>query len=116
MYEVDGNPLFLQPESGQWLGRDQIGVDGQGRPIYQPTYSFQIKWGPMDAAEFNQLCGLFNQISITGTASIVLPSRCGEAIWTGTLYTGVLFEEPRRESFWQEHSLRPSVIVRNINA
>jgi hypothetical protein len=70
----------------------------------------------MSTAEFNQLCGFFEDVSITGTASIVLPTRCGETIWTGTTYLGVLFEEPQRDAFWQEHSTRPSMRVRNIAA
>lgn len=116
MYEINGTPLLLAPESGRWLDRERVGIDGQSRPIYEPTYSFEIKWGPMSAAEFYQLCTFFNEVSITGTISIVLPTRCGAAIWTGTTYTNVLLEEPTREAFWQEHSMRPSVRVRNITA
>jgi hypothetical protein len=116
MYEIDDTPLLLKPESGRWLDRTQIGVDGQSRPIYEPTYSFEIKWGPMDAAQFNQLCGFFAAIASSGTSSIVLPTRCGEAIWTGTTYTEVLFEEPKRDIYWQKNSMRPSMRVRNITA
>jgi len=116
VYEVNTVPLLLQPESGRWLDRKEIGVDGQNRPIYEPTYSFEIKWGPMSAAQWDQLCGFFEGVSITGTASIVLPTRCGADIWTSATYSGVLFEQPKRDRYWQQHSMRPSMVVRNITA
>lgn len=115
MYEVDGTPMLLQPLTPQWMPRTNIGIDGSMHRVYEPTYSFKLSWGPMTFTQFNQLCAWWSEISVTGTHCINLPERCGAAWATGT-YCGVVFDEPESEHVWEEHLLRPSMLIRNITA
>lgn len=117
MYEVNGTPLLLQPETGGWQERRRIGSDGEGRPVYEPTYTYRLRWGPMSMEEYQQLCAFFSEVSVTGTASMVLPCHCLAVCgitWTGTNYANVLFEEPRMGAYWEEHVMDASLMVINI--
>ena len=117
MYEINGTPLLLQPEEGGWQERNRVGVDGQNRPVYEPTYQYRLRCGPMTMMQFHQLCEFFEEVSVTGTASIVLPCHCASdcgVSWTGTIFTNVLLEEPRMGSYWQEHAMGVTLMVRNI--
>jgi len=113
MYEIDGIPLRLLPESGNWMDRDQIGTDGQRRPVYEPTYSYRLRWSPMSVWEFEQLRAAWRSVSVTGTHTIVLPDY-DAILWSEKLFSGVLFEEPSYESYWEESVLGVEVRVVNI--
>ena len=81
-----------------------MGVDGQRRPLYQPTRRYELEWGIMSTLQFNQLCDFYEEISVTGTITVVPPRWCGDS-WTGTVYTALL-EEPVSDSYWEKHHLR----------
>lgn len=112
MYDINGIPLLLLPERGRWVPREQVGVDGQRRPLYEPTRSFKLEWGLMSPLQFNQLCNFYEEVSATGTVTIVLPAWCGDS-WTGTVYEGLL-EEPQPEVYWNENHFRVSMMVVKI--
>lgn len=93
-----------------------MGVDGENRPISEPTYHYELRWAPMTMKQAHQIWGFWREVSSTGTACIVLPVHPSTCIplYTGISYCGVLFDEPRMESFWEEHLVRVSMAVRNI--
>ena len=117
MYEVNGTPMLLMPESGGWNPREVLGTDGQGRPIYSPLYSYRLSWSPMSPAQAYQIFEYFTQVSVTGTMCMVLPTHPRDPIsvsYTGTSYCGVMFEEPIMDRFWEENLIGISVQVVNI--
>jgi len=113
MYEINGTALRLPPMRGRWVPRNVVGTDGNNKKVYDPTYSYQLEWGPMSMHQYQQLCEEWEKISVTGTASIILPQVC-QGVWTGTTYTNVVFDEPETGYYWEQHALRPKLLVRNI--
>lgn len=112
MYEINGQTLLLCPESGRWLDRESIGIDGSGRNNYEPNRSFELRWGPMSMEQHAQLCDLYQSVSRTGTADVVLPLLCGDT-WTGVHYAAHM-DEPTFESYWEQNLLGTRVVFRDI--
>lgn len=112
MYEINGDSLLLCPETARWLDRADIGIDGSGRNTYEPNRSFELGWGPMSPAQFNQLCNLFTAVSLTGTADVVLPDRCAD-MWTGLHYECHL-DEPTSEGYWNQFHMNVKMMLRDI--
>lgn len=112
MYEINGQPLILCPESSRWLNRGAMGVDGSGRSAYEPNRSFELSWSIMEPAAFSQLCGFYEAVANTGTVSVVLPDRCAD-LWTGVLYTAKL-DEPTTRGYWNRYHLGVRLRIRDI--
>ena len=68
-YKINGIDLKTQPSTGQYLERKQVGIDGEGRAIYVPTYAFMMRWDAMTVEDFDQLFDFWNTTSSTGTTS-----------------------------------------------
>lgn len=112
-YAANGTDLILQPETGQWLERELLGMDGNGRPIYTATRKFELKWGVVAPSEYNQLQNFFASIGATGSLVMDLP-KYGSATWEFESYTGCYVTEPQAGTFFQQHYTNVTVVVTNI--
>lgn len=113
-YKINGVDITLQPERFGFKNRNPLGVDGNNRPVYPPTYEAEVYWGTMSMSEFNQLYAFWQSISGTGSVSLTVP-QLDAGSFTFKTYTGVILEEPEKGPFWNNNYItRVTMGVRNI--
>jgi len=113
-YKINNSPLLLQPSEGNWEDRKDLGIDGNDKIIYVPTYMFVLKWDIMSFTEFKQIYDAWKGVQTSGTLSADLPSYGGDSYDTFTVYTEVNPEEPRFKRFFQKHYLDVEWTLRTI--
>ena len=101
-YAVNTVDFLIKPESGRWIERLLVGVDGNGRAIYAPTRQFECRWGMLTPTQYNQLQVWWTSIGRTGTVTVDLP-RYGHTSYEFYRYSGVYVQEPLPGSFFEEH-------------
>lgn len=112
-YIINGTSLTLQPESGRWIDRDGIGVDGNGHAVYSGVREFEMQWGFMSMSEWNELYGLFVAIGNTGTAVVSLPSYANSS-WAFREYSGTVLREPEVGEFFETHVSNVKLLIVKI--
>lgn len=112
-YKVNGTTLTTQPESGEWKERDEIGKDGNGRPIYASPREFEMKWGLVSMSDWAQLRTFFQSVGATGTVVVELP-QYGASSWTFYAYSGCILSEPQLGVFFEEYISDARLIVSKI--
>lgn len=112
-YKINGTPLQLQPSTGQWGPRRALGVDGEGRAIYSPFYSFQMQWDAMTPDDFEQLYAFWQATSATGVVMIDLPKKGSSTLYEFDTYSGII-DEPQQGEYFQGHHLRIELLSRRI--
>lgn len=112
-YKLNGTDLLLQPEGGQWLERELLGYNGHGRPIYAATRRFEIRFGPMSIAQFDQLQDFFDAQAPTGSLVVDLP-RYNHASWEFRSYSGVFVQEPVASLYFEQTVSAVRMLVTNI--
>lgn len=93
-YAIDGVPFILSPTDGGWNGRDVIGIDGNGHPIYPSLRSYSMHWGLAHPNDVKQFIDSYNLMGSTGTLSFDLP-RWGDTDYNFHTYSGCTMEEPQ---------------------
>jgi hypothetical protein len=112
-YAVNQTDFFIKPETGRWIDRLSVGMDGNGRTIYAPTRQFECRWGNLTPTQFNQLQVWWTTIIATGTVTADLP-RYGDTTYNFYRYTGVYVQEPRQGSYFQEYEQDVTLLITNI--
>lgn len=113
-YKINGTELTLQPTSGHWLPRTQLGIDGNGHPVYPSVYQFELRWELSAADEFNQLITFFDDLAITGSAIVDLPELRGSTYGFRT-YSGCVVSEPVMDRYFAQHNRNVKLLITNIN-
>ncbi len=112
-YKINGTVLTLQPTVGRWLPRRELGLDGNNRSIYAPTYMFELGWDIMSIEEFDQLRDFWMAVSASGSVSAELPQK-DAAAWVFAVYTGVVPDEPEPGEYSFQYIMRCRWRLRNI--
>jgi hypothetical protein len=112
-YKINGVELGVQPTSGRWLPRVQLGVDGNGHPIYPSVRQFEMRWQLETPTGTSQLQNFFDSIIITGTAVVDLPLFAGSD-WTFFSYSGCTLREPDLGRYFYEHTVDVKLLVTRI--
>lgn len=112
-YAVDNVEFQMQPTTGRWLDRNNLGFSGEGRPMYPAPREFEIRWNFMTMAEFNQIQTAFNAVRSSGTAVMDLPKYAATP-YQFYSYSGTLLQEPTAGEFFIEHVSDVVLIVSNI--
>ena len=112
-YGVNGVDFTLQPTAGRWLPETPVGYTGDGHPIYAAVRSFQLTWGLMSIAEFNDVLLDYNTTRITGTATVSLPDF-DAASWSFRNYSGCTLQKPEVGQYFTEHVTDVNMLVLNI--
>lgn len=113
-YKLNGTALDPQPTEGTWLPRELIGLDGNGRAIYEPLRQFEMRFGLLSATGYNALQENFLAIASTGTVIVDLP-RYGWANYEFTSYTGCHIQEPTAGSYFTEYHQETRILVTHID-
>lgn len=112
-YAVNGTTITTQPETGKWSERDELGRDGNGRPIYVGPREFEMKWGLLSMSEWLQLQTFFSSVGATGTAVVALP-QYGASSYQFYSYSGCILSEPTVGVYFEEHVSDVRLIVNKI--
>jgi hypothetical protein len=110
-YAINGVELS-QPSTGKWLGRENLGTDGNGRTIYPVLRSYLLSWDLMSTLELNQIIN-WNLSSVTGTVIMDLP-KWGDANYTFYSYSGTVSKEPEVGEYFVTYVTNVSWEINNI--
>lgn len=112
-YAINGTNLLLQPEEHKWSPRDALGIDGNSHPIYPAIRNYEMSWGLMDMASFQQLVAFYNQVQNTGTCTVDLP-QWGASDFRFYSYSGCTISEPEIGGFFTEHVSSVRLVIMNV--
>jgi hypothetical protein len=112
-YRIAGTELDPQPTTGRWISRAKRGEDGNGRPIYEPTRRFEMKWGLLDPTLYDNLQDDFLSIGATGSLVVDLPIYTSGS-YAFQSYTGCFVHEPQTGPFFTGYYQNVTVLVSNI--
>ena len=112
-YKINGTELVLQPTSGAWLPREELGIDGNGMPIYPRYRSFELAWDLIDEASLYQVQNFFSTLVITGSVVVDLPSQ-KSSTYVFQSYTGCILHEPVTDMFWEQHLTSAKLLISRI--
>ena len=112
-YKINGTDITLQPTTGKWVDREQIGIDGNGRALYSALREFELTWGLVSASEFNQLKGFFDSIGSTGSVVATLP-QYGASSYTFYDYTGCILREMEAGEYFEERITDTKLLIVKI--
>ena len=116
VYKLNGTEVC--PTEFQWLPRSVLGIQGDGRPIYQGTRSAQLTWEMTTYEEWAEAQVAYNAVQSTGTIVAQIP-----AFPTGvssalifTEYSGVIISEPEVGALFADNPSSLVLVVSNIPA
>lgn len=112
-YKINGTELELQPTLGNWLPRENIGIDGNGHPIYSAYRQFQIQWDLISPTGTQQLQNFFASVNNTGSAVVDLP-QYGAGAYQFYAYTGCVLQEPEWNVYFNEYITRVTMLITRI--
>lgn len=112
-YALNGTDITLKPTSGRWVGRDALGIDGGGHPIYPSVREFEMKWDLMSQSDFAQLVGLYNLVSTTGTVTADLPYYDNSG-YQFHRYSGITLQEPVGGEYFMEYVKDVTLLVLRV--
>ena len=112
-YGVDGVDFILQPTKGKWGTRKELGIDGNGHPIYPSTREFELTWGLMPTNAAKQLIDKYNAVSSTGTATFDLPEY-GNLDYKFKSYSGTTMFELEVGEYFQGYITDVTLKINNI--
>lgn len=111
-YQINGTDLTLQPEMGAWVNRQGYGKDGSGHEVYPRNRQFELRWGFISIADFQQLRNFYEAVT-TGTVVVSLP-QFGAASYSFYSYSGCVLREPEVGAYFEEYLSDVRLIVTNI--
>lgn len=112
-YKINGTELDPQPTKGRWIPRKMINRDGNGRAIYEPTRQHELRWGLLNAEEYDDLQNHFLSVGATGTLIVDLPVyTTGSYVFHS--YTGCYVDEPSPGNFFAEHYEDVTLLITDI--
>lgn len=113
-YKVNGVPFVLQPTTGQWNPRRELGTDGENRTIYEPTYSFTMRWDATQQSDFDQIYEFWRSVSGTGQSSVEIPQKNAPDQYTFLSYDNCVLDEPRQAEYFEKGILKVELLIRSI--
>lgn len=112
-FAINGVNLTLQPSSFQWEELELLGRNGQGRAIYPAQTTFLLNWGLMSTQDLDQIIGLYDTVSVTGTAVVDLP-EWGHADYYFKSYSGTLLNRPTVGEYFNTYVTDVKLVVTKI--
>ena len=112
-FKINGTSLTLQPSSHKWLGRDNLGADGLGHPMYPAVREYELRWDAMTPAEFAQVQGFYDFVSSTGTVVVDLP-KYANSTYSFYTYSGCVLQEPSFGGYFEENLQDVTLLILNI--
>jgi len=111
---MNGTDLLLQPERGRWMIPKQLDTDGNNRPLYPGVWQFEMYWGLMSHAEYEQIFDFWEGTSASGTVVVELPEFAGTAYSPFRGYTGCTLTMPEEGPMFEEYIQNVTMQVLNV--
>lgn len=111
-YAFAGVDLTLQPTVGRWMGRADYGIDGGGHPVYSQYRDFEMEWNLVSPSEAQQIIGIYNTVSNTGTVVSCLPEY-GAADYQFKNYSGTTLKEPEFGDYFNGYISSVKLLIIN---
>ena len=112
-YAVNGVELTLQPTEHRWMPRDPVDIDGDAHAVYHQIHQYEMRWGLMTPAEYNQIYLCYLAVSSTGTMIVDLPEYGANRYYFKS-YTGCTAQEPYYGGWFTENMLEVVWLIDNI--
>jgi len=112
-YKINGTEILTQPTEAGWVGRDSIGIDGNGHQVYVGVRNYRFKWDLIDPQTYDQLQTFYNLQGNTGTVVVDLPYYTSGS-YSFFPYSGCVMEEPKYGKFFVGHYDSVDLIITNI--
>lgn len=112
-YAFNGVALNAMPTSAKWVDRPSLGISGEGRHQYPAIREFEFTWEYLSMAEYNQIQGLYNSVSSTGTIVVDLP-KFATTPYQFYSYSGCTIKEPTVDAFFETYVSKVTMSVLRI--
>lgn len=112
-YALNGTNLSLPPSEGTWGGREIIGMDGNGRPIYPSIREFTMTWNLISVSDLKSIIDAQLSVANTGSSVVDLP-KWGDVGYLFYSYSGAYVNEPKVGKYFAEHIESVTLVVSNI--
>ena len=111
-FAINGVVLSLQPSVHRWTGRDILGTDGNGRPLYPALREYEMVFDLVPTSDLVQLVNA-QLSSVTGTLVMDLP-KWGDSTYTFYSYSGTVAREPEVGEYFIDHVKSVKWLISNI--
>lgn len=112
-YAFNNINLNLPPSTGNWKERPSYGIDGGGHTVYSSVRDFEMTWDLISVANLQQIIGVYNAVSNTGTAVSCLP-KWGDPTYIFHNYSGTVLQEPTVGEYFQEFVQDVKLLILNV--
>lgn len=111
-YAFNGTKLSAQPSTANWVVRQELGRDGNNRPIYPAIRDYEMTWEIISTSDLKQLVDA--QLScVTGSIVSDLP-KWGDTNYTYYSYTGTIINEPTVGAYFVEYVTGVKLVIGNV--
>lgn len=111
-YGINGVNLTLSPSDGGWVVRDELGRDGNNRPIYPAIREFEMKWDLISSADLQQIINA-QLSSVTGSIISDLP-KWGASDYLFYSYSGTIWNEITVGHYFVGYSTDVTLVISNV--
>lgn len=101
-FAINGVNFLLSPTKSGWMGREELGIDGNGHPVYPAVREYEISWVLAHPNDIKQINDAYLLASSTGTLSFDLP-QWGASDYIFYRYSGCTMREPQMGEYFAEY-------------
>lgn len=112
-YKINGVAFVIQPTTGRWLPREELGIAGNAHAIYPAVRQFEITWSLQSPSGTFQLQEWFNAVLATGTAVVELP-KWASADYEFYAYSGCALREPQYSEYFSANIRNVTMLITNV--
>lgn len=99
-YAINSTSLLLSPTEAGWENRTELGIDGNGHPVYPAVRQFEMMWGLAHPNDVKQIWDAYTIVSNTGTVAFDLP-EWGAGDYIFKTYSGCTMREPQVGNYFE---------------
>jgi hypothetical protein len=111
-FSINGMEIQTPSEHG-WVERQDLGITGDGHPVYPAIRQYKMSWSLMPPNDYNNLQTYYESIKLTGTVVVGIP-QYGASTYEFYNYSGCVISEPTYRGYFSENYTDVTLIVNNI--
>jgi len=113
-FAINGTSFQLNPSEHKWTARDNLGIDGNGHPIYPAFRQYEMSWDLAFPSDVKQLLDAYATVQNTGTVSFDLP-KWGASDYIFHTYSGCTLQEPEVGGYFQGTIQDVKLLIMKVN-
>lgn len=103
----------MLPTKASWQQREELGMDGNGHPIYPAVREFRIEWNLMHPTDAQQIKDAYNVVQNTGTVAFDLPDYTNPN-YVFKCYSGCTIAEPEFDEYFMGYIINGKLTIYNV--